>query len=143
VPWAGKLSSTAYTSHALGRGNDKLFAILPDLSLEIRPESVGGTSACRMIHRESKQLFIASYAIDGAGRVRVIPRDQLPGRLTALARHLSDPENKVLYLTQEGALYEVDVHSLAVTELFKKPLPGWHYKGAWTGQGRLFVRGEW
>jgi hypothetical protein len=139
VPWAGKLWSTTYTSHALGRGNDKLFAILPDLSLEIRPESVGGTSACRMIHRESRQLFIASYAIDAAGKVRVVPRDKLPGRLTALARHLTDPANKVLYLTQEGAVYEVDVHSLAVTELFKKPLPGWHYKGAWTAQGRFFV----
>jgi hypothetical protein len=139
VPWAGKLWSTTYTSHALGRGNDKLFAILPDLSLEIRPESVGGTSACRMLHRESKQLFIASYAIDEAGKVRVIPRDKLPGRLTALARHLTDPANKVLYLTQEGAVYEVDVHSLAVTELFKKPLPGWHYKGAWTAQGRFIV----
>lgn len=139
VPWAGKLWSTTYTSHALGRGNDKLFAILPDMSLEIRPESVGGTSACRMIHGESKQLFIASYAIDEAGKVRVISRDKLPGRLTALARHLTDPANKVLYLTQEGAVYEVDVHSLAVTELFKKPLPGWHYKGAWTAQGRFFV----
>jgi hypothetical protein len=84
-------------------------------------------------------LFIASYAIDEAGKVRVIPRDQLPGRLTALARHLTDPQNKVLYLTQEGAVYEVNVHSLAVTELFKKPLPGWHYKGAWTAQGRFFV----
>jgi hypothetical protein len=139
VPWAGKLWSTTYTSHDLGRGNDKLFAILPDMTLEIRPESVGGTSACRMIHRESRQLFIASYAIDEAGKVRVIPRDKLPGRLTALARHLTDPEHKVLYLTQEGAVYEVDVHSLAVTELFKKPLPGWHYKGAWTAQGRFFI----
>lgn len=139
VPWAGKLWSTTYTSHDLGRGNDKLFAILPDMSLEIRTESVGGTSACRMIHRESRQLFIASYAIDEAGKVRVIPRDKLPGRLTALARHLTDPEHKVLYLTQEGAVYEVDVHSLAVTELFKKPLPGWHYKGAWTAQGRFFI----
>jgi hypothetical protein len=139
VPWAGKLWSTTYTSHALGKSGDKLFAVLPDMSLEFRPESVGGTSACRMIHCESKQLFIASYAIDEAGKVRVIPRDKLPGRLTALARHLTDPENKVLYLTQEGAVYEVDVHSLAVTELFKKPLPGWHYKGAWTAQGRFFV----
>ena len=139
VPWAGKLWSTTYTSHALGKGNDKLFAINPDMSLEIRPESVGGTSACRMIHRESRQLFIASYAIDESGKVRVIPRDKLPGRLTALARHLTDPENKVLYLTQEGALYEVHVRTLEVKELFKKPLPGWHYKGAWTAHGRLFV----
>jgi hypothetical protein len=139
VPWAGKLWSTTYTSHDLGKGNDKLFAVKADMSLEIRPESVGGTSACRMIHRESRQLFIASYAINEAGKIRVIPRDKLPGRLTAMARHLTDPEHKVIYLTQEGAVYEVDVATLEVTELFKKPLPGWHYKGAWTSHGRLYI----
>lgn len=139
VPWAGKLWSLTYTSHALGRGNDKLFTVAPAMSLEIRPESVGGTHACRMIHRESQQLFIGCYAVDAMGKVRVISRDRLPGRLTAVARHLTDPAKRVLYLTQEGAVYEVDVHSLVVTELFKKPLPGWHYKGAWTAQGRFFV----
>ncbi|MEY3853909.1 MAG: hypothetical protein RI910_2889 [Verrucomicrobiota bacterium] len=139
VPWAGKLWSTTYTSHDLGKGNDKLFAVNADMSLEIRPESVGGTSACRIIHRESRQLFIASYAIDEAGKIRVIPRDKLPGRLTAMARHLTDPEHKVIYLTQEGAVYEVDVATLEVKELFKKPLPGWHYKGAWTSHGRLYI----
>ncbi len=139
VPWAGKLWSMTYTSHDLGKGNDKLFTISPDFTLELRPESVGGTHACRMIHRESQQLFIGCYAVDAAGKVRVIPRDQLPGRLTALARHLTDPANKVLYLAQEGAVYEVDVHTLAVTELFKKPVEGWHYKGAWTAHGRYFV----
>jgi hypothetical protein len=139
VPWAGKLWCMTYTSHALGRGSDKLFAVSPDLVLEERPESVGGTHACRMIHRESNQLFIGCYAVDAAGKVRAIVREDLPGRLTALARHISDPANKVLYLAQEGAVYEVDVHTLAVRELFKKPLPGWHYKGAWTAQGRYFV----
>ena len=111
VPWAGKLWSTTYTSHDLGEGNDKLFAVNADMSLEIRPESIGGTSACRMIHRESRQLFIASYAIDEFGKVRVIPRDKLPGRLTALARHLTDPVNKVLYLTQDCG---GEGHSLAL-----------------------------
>lgn len=139
VPWAGKLWYLSYTSHALKGSPDKLFAVSPDLSVEVRPESVGGTHAARMIHRESQQLFIGCYAIDAAGKVRVIPRDRLPGRLTALARHLADPANKVLYLTQEGAVYEVEVHSLAVTELFKKPVPGWHYKGAWTAQGRFII----
>ncbi len=142
VPWAGKLWSMTYTSHDLGKGNDKLFTVSPDFTLEIRPESVGGTHACRMIHRESQQLFIGCYAVDAAGKVRVIPRDKLPGRLTALARHLTDPANKVLYLTQEGAVYEVDVHTLAVTERFKKPVEGWHYKGAWTAQGRYFIAGN-
>jgi hypothetical protein len=39
----------------------------------------------------------------------------------------------------EGALYEVDVHTLAVTRLFEKPVAGWHGKGAYTSQGRLVV----
>jgi hypothetical protein len=142
VPWAGKLWFLSYTSHALKHGSDKLFAVSSDLTLEVRPESVGGTHAARMIHRESQQLFIGCYAIGASGEVRVISRDAMPGRLTALARHLTDPADKVLYLTQEGALYEVDVHSLAVTELFKKPTPGWHYKGAWTAQGKLFIAGN-
>lgn len=139
VPWAGKLWYLSYTSHALGKSGDKLYAVSPDMSVEVRPESTGGTHAARMIHRESRQLFIGCYAISAAGKVRAISRNKLPGRLTAVARHLTDPANKVLYLAQEGAVYEVDVHSLAVTELFKKPVPGWHYKGAWTAQGRFTI----
>ena len=139
VPWAGKVWYLSYTSHALGKSGDKLYAVAPDMSVAVCPESLGGTHAARMIHRESQQLFIGCYAIDVTGKVRAIPRNQLPGRLTAVARHLADPANKVLYLTQEGAVYEVDVHSLAVTELFRKPVPGWHYKGAWTAQGRLII----
>ena len=36
VPWAGKLWSMTYTSHDLGKGNDKLFTVSPDFTLEIR-----------------------------------------------------------------------------------------------------------
>jgi hypothetical protein len=139
VDWAGRLWFLTYTSHDLYKGPDKLFSVLPDKTIEIHPASAGGTHACRMIHRPSRQLFIGCYAIDAAGNVRVIDRQKLPGRLTAIAKHLTDPENKIYYYTQECSLYEVNVHTLEPTLLFIKPLPGWHAKGAYTAQGRLVV----
>jgi hypothetical protein len=139
VPWAGKLWFLSYTSHDLLKGPDKLYAVTPDMRLEARPESVGGTHAGRLIHKESQQLFIGCYVIDQQGKVRVIDRTALPGRLTAITRHLTDPENKLYFYSQECSLYEVNVHSLEVTLLFKKPVAGWHAKGAYTGQGVLVV----
>ncbi|MBM4093547.1 MAG: hypothetical protein FJ276_29685 [Planctomycetes bacterium] len=107
--------------------------------MTIHPESVGGTPAARMIHRESNQLLIGPYLIDPAGRVRVIPPAHMPGRLTAIARHLKDPAKMVYYFDMEGMLYEANVHTLEVRKLFQKPVPGWHGKGGYTSQGRLVV----
>jgi hypothetical protein len=68
------------------------------------------------------------------------------GRLTANARHLFDPAGKIYYATMEEGLYEVDVKTLAATELWadeqvKKgrhaELPGYHGKGLYSGQGRV------
>jgi hypothetical protein len=156
VPWAGKLWVITYGPHLPYGSSDKLYEIDDALTQTIRPESQGGTPANRMIHRESNQLFIGSYAVDDKGGVRVIPWKMMPGRLTANARHLTDPANKIFYATMEEALYEVDVHSLEVTGLIKdgnkpKPgqtteahpatvdsqLPGYHGKGLYSGQGRV------
>ncbi|MCK4999617.1 MAG: hypothetical protein KAS23_08780, partial [Anaerohalosphaera sp.] len=73
------------------------------------------------------------------GNVRVIGPDVMPGRLTAIARHLTDPANMVYYYDMEGMVYEANVRTLAVKKLFHKPVPGWHGKGAYTSQGRLVV----
>ncbi len=117
VPWAGRLWLVTYAPHAPGGSTDKLYSINEDLQLTIHEESVGGTPANRMIHAESNQLFIGPYAINSTGAVRVIPFDDLYGRPTGNARHLSDPENQIYYATMEEGFYEVDVHTLAVTEL--------------------------
>ena len=77
VPWAGKLWYLSYTSHDLFEGKDKLHSIDEKYQHEIRPESVGGTHACRMIHKESEQLIIGCYFIDRTGKVRVVPREEL------------------------------------------------------------------
>jgi hypothetical protein len=100
-----------------------------------------------MIHRESEQLFIGPYAIDKNRNVRVIPYERMPGRHTAIARHLTQPDTKIYYFTMEEGMYEVDVNSLEVTTLYLDSnitpggndggprLPGYHGKGAYSGQG--------
>lgn len=139
VPWAGKLWLITYPPHQTAGSEDKLYTVDQDLKLEIRPESVGGTHANRLIHRESNQLIIGPHLIDATGGVRTLDLKQLVGRMTATARHLADPAHRVYFYDMEGALYEADVHSLAVTRLFEKPVPGWHGKGGYTSQGRLVL----
>jgi len=151
MPWAGKLWAITYGPHLPHGSSDKLYEIDANLNQNVRKESIGGTPANRMIHKESKQLFMGPYAISGTGEVRVIPNKEMPGRLTGNARHLTDPANKIFYGTMEEGFYEVDVHTLGVKWLYSdtnlKPsdrrnvptanLPGYHGKGLFSGQGVL------
>jgi hypothetical protein len=140
VPWVDRLWLITYPPHATHGSPDKLWTIDRDLRLTMRPESVGGTHACRMIHRETNQLIIGPYFVDTEGNVRACDvKDELVGRMTAVARHLSEPEKRVYFFDMEGAIYEVSVRTLAVTKLFAKPVPGWHGKGGYTGQGRFII----
>lgn len=155
VPWAGKLWVVTYGPHLPFGSSDKLYEITPDLRQTVRPESIGGTPANRMIHPESNQLFIGPYAIDGQGTVRVIPYTAMPGRHTGTARHLTDPAGKIYYGTMEEGFYEVDVKTLTPKQLYEDGnvktkkgadesnnhagtlLPGAHGKGLYAGQGVL------
>lgn len=148
VPWANRLWAITYSPHhPNGNDHDGLYEITPDLEMTKRHESVGGTPAARMIHSESNQLFIGPYAIDENRIVRVIPYDRMPGRHTAIARHLTDPARKIYYFTMEEGMYEVDVETLEVNRLYWDSnmtpagndggprLPGYHGKGGYSGQG--------
>lgn len=157
VPWAGRLWVVTYAPHKPFGSTDKLYEITPDFQLSIRPESIGGTPANRMIHRETNQLIVGPYVISASGTVRVIPYEQMPGRPTGNARHLVDPKNKLYFATMEEGLYEVDLHTLQVAEIFADGnrrdrvdpsgseksnfagarLPGYHGKGVYSGQGCL------
>ena len=147
APWADRLWFVTYPPHVAGAGTDKLWTLDTNLTLVARPESVGGTHANRMIHRETQQLSIGPYLVDATGGVRVIPRAALPGRLTATARHPTDPTNQILIATMEEGFYAVDVNTLAVTTLKADAqtqtsgagllLAGNHGKGCYTGQGRV------
>ena len=145
VSWAGKLWYLTYMPHAQNGSDDKFYELDTDLRVAIRPESIGGTPAGRMIHRESDQLLIGAYLVDGQGQVRVIPPSVMPGRITAMCRHLTGPENLVYYLMMEGPIFEVNVHTLDVRLLFEKPVPGWHGKGMYKSQGRIVIanNGDW
>lgn len=154
VPWAGRLWVITYGPHLPYGSSDKLYEIDDSLHLTIRPESTGGTPANRMIHRESNQLFIGPYVIDGERNVRVISYKNAQGRYTGTARHLTDPVNKLYTATMEEGFYEVDVHTLNIKTLYPdandtRPhdntgvnppnnlLPGAHGKGLYSGQGVL------
>ena len=139
VPWADKLWMVNYGAHDPFGSDHKLYSVGEDLELTIHPESVGGTPAGRMIHKESNQLLIAHYVIDGQGKVRVVSPQIMPGRITAFTRHLKDPENWVYVVDMEGIIYELNVHDLEVRKLFHKSVPGWHTKGAYVSQGKLVI----
>ncbi len=158
VPWQADLWVVTYSPHKPLGSSDKLYQVTQDLRQIVRPESIGGTPANRMIHKESDQLFIGPYAIDANKNVRVIPYSIMQGRHTGNARHLFDPANNIYYGTMEEGFYEVDVKTLTVTEIFKDgnntegrtidhkdtdinpqnaTLPGAHGKGLYSGQGVL------
>jgi hypothetical protein len=121
-PWAGRLWVMTYAPHKPRGSTDKLYEISPTLERVIRPESIGGTPANRMIHRESGQLFLGPYVIDAERNVRVITPDRMPGRLTGNARHLTDPAHRIYCATMEEGFYEIDVRSLAV-RMILRPTP--------------------
>ena len=168
VPWAGRLWAITYGPHCPAGSSDKLYEITTNLTRKIREESIGGTPANRLIHRETNQLLIGPYVIDAKGGVRTVPAAKMPGRLTGAARHLSDPANKVYVATMETGLYELDMKTLAVNTLIREngkndreiaaaiakaggtwpagwgaapvtKVPGYHGKGLCSGFGRVFV----
>ena len=134
-PWAGSLWLVTYGPHCPVGGSDKLYQVTPDMKLVARPESVGGTHADRMIHRESQQLLIGTYLVDRAGNVRTIPIHTMPGRLTGAARHLTDPKNKIYVTDMEEALYELDVNTLATRTLIRDGHNDGHFRGLFKGLG--------
>lgn len=155
VPWADRLWVITYGPHLPFGSSDKLYEITNDLHQIIRPESIGGTPADRLIHKESNQLFIGPYAIDAHRNVRVISNKEAPGRYTGAARHLFDPAGKIYIATMEEGFYEIDVNTLKTKMLYEDGnvkqekgkditanlpgslLPGAHGKGLYSGQGVL------
>jgi len=143
VPWADRLWYVSYVSHKAGSGVG-LYEIQPDLKIRRRPESIVGTHAGRMIHRESNQLIIGPYLIDAQGTVRVFDTLARNERVTAVMRHLRDPAGKVYVQAMEGGFYEADVRTLEVKLLFdlrqELGIKGnAHFKGGYTAQGRVVV----
>lgn len=139
VPWAGRLWFLTYGPHQPLGSDDGLYEVDASLGITRRPESVGGTPAARLIHRETDQLLIGPYVIDSAGTVHAVPPKAMEGRLSAAARHLTEPASKAYIYDMEGLLYELDLRSFQPRRIVTRAVPGWHGKGAYSGQGVLVV----
>lgn len=144
IPWADKLWMIGYVSHIVG-SRIGLYEINEDLTMTRHPQSVTGTFANRMIHNPSEQAIIGPHFIDKNGKVRTC--DQLSRhRLAATMEHLTDPLNKIYFLTMEGLFFECDVHNLEAVQLFDLvkeldiPDLGYvHFKDGHTGNGRVVI----
>lgn len=142
MPWADALWAVTYNSHKQATGSGLgLYRIDERLQAE-RVHVHDGTHANRLVHKESHQVFLGPYAIHMQGNWRVM-KQMLDHRLTATMTHLTDPAGRVYNLTMEGLLFETDVASLQSTLLadlnkvfgIRRP----HFKGGFTGQGRVVV----
>ncbi len=145
MPWADRLWFVTYPANPGSGGGTGLFSIDGDLNLTKHAESVVGTYANRLIHKATNQLLIGPHIIDTAGRVRTI-EPLVPYRLTATMTHLTDPANKVYYLTMEALFFEVDLRTLEVRQLFDlvkelhlEDVEHLHFKDGYTGHGRVVV----
>ncbi len=145
MPWADRLWMITYPSNPGSGSGTGLYEITPDLEMIRRPESVVGTYANRMVHRQTDQIVIGPHVIDADGKVRTI-EPLVEHRLTATTEHLYDPKRLVYFLTMEGLLFEVDIESLQcqllwdVTDELGIPEDAWpHFKGAHTGAHRVIV----
>ncbi|NLB68885.1 MAG: hypothetical protein GX804_04265 [Lentisphaerae bacterium] len=146
MPWAGVLWFITYVAHKAGSGGGTgLFSIDDSFTIVKHPESVVGTYANRMIHRESNNLIIGPHKIDTDGNVSTF-KDLTDVRLTATCRHLEDPANKVYFLGMEGEFFEADVRTMEVkflADLIKELSVGGstlpHFKSASTNHHRVVV----
>ncbi len=144
IPWANKLWMIGYVAHIKGSGLG-LYEISDDMTMVKHPQSVTGTFANRMIHNASEQAIIGPHFIDKNGNVKTC-EELSKHRLAATMEHLTDPINKVYFLTMEGLFFECDVNTFKVTLLFNLyneleiPTTGYvHFKDGHTGNGRVVV----
>ncbi len=144
IPWADKLWMIGYVAHIQGHGLG-LYEISDNMTMKKHPQSVTGTYANRMVHNPSEQAIIGPHFIDKNGVVRT-SLELSKHRLAATMEHLTDPDNKVYFLSMEGLLFECDIYSLKVVELFNLvkeleiPETGYiHFKDGYTGNGRVVV----
>lgn len=146
MPWNGKLYVLNYLSH---RGKDGsgtgLRVIDENFQMERHPEGVDGTYANRFIHYSSNQLIIGPHVIDANHDVRTVEK-LINTRLCGTAAHLTDPANLVYMLGMEGELFELNVYTLEVTQIFDLTREldtagefGCHFKDCYTAFGRLVV----
>ena len=146
MPWNGKLYVLNYSSHRRSTGTGTGLRVIDgDFQMTRHPQAVDGTYATRFVHYPSSQLIIGPHLVDPKHNVRTVEK-LIDIRLCGTATHLTDPQNLVYMLGMEGELFELNVHTLAVRQVFDLTealgTPGehlCHFKDCYTGCGRLVV----
>jgi len=146
MPWQGKLYVLNYVSHRRHTGTGAGLRVIDgDFQMTLHPAAVDGTYANRFVHMASSQLIIGPHVIDTGHNVRTVDA-LIDIRLCGTAAHLTDPERLVYMLGMEGELFELDVKTLEVKQIFdltkELETPGemsCHFKDCYTSNGRLVV----
>ena len=82
MPWADRLWFVTYVAHKRGTGDGTgLFSADDDMTVTKHSDSVVGTYANRMVHRESVQCIIGPHIISAEGEVRAFWRECSPWTL--------------------------------------------------------------
>ena len=117
MPWNGLLYGVTYVSHKKETGSGGgLYTIDANLQRSKHPESRDGTYANRWIHWESQQLIIGPHVVDQNHNVRTV-EELVDIPTCGTSEHLFDPANLCYVLGMEGELFELNVHTLACTQI--------------------------
>lgn len=145
--WNNQLWYMTYVAHGPKGSTDELYSADSNFNLTVHTSHPGGTPANRYIHQSSNQLIMGASFMDVNGNVSPANVNNLVGRLTGTMPHLTDP-NKLYFMTMEEGFYEVNVNTLAVTELRRDrnqgglsagtDLPGSHGKGFYVAHDHVF-----
>ncbi len=146
MPWNGRLYILNYVSHRKGTGTGTGLRVIDEnYEMTVHPAAVDGTYANRFIHYPSQQLVIGPHVIDEKHNVRTV-KELIDIRCSGTAAHLTDPKNLVYVLGMEGELFELNVRTLAIKQIFDLTTalntPGemrCHFKDCYTEYGRLVV----
>ena len=146
MPWLGKLYVLNYASHRRKTGTGVGLRVIDErFQMTRHPDAVDGTYANRYVHTPSSQLIIGPHFIDTNHRVRTVAA-LVDMRICGTATHLKDPDNLVYMLGMEGELFELNVRTLAIKQIFDLTAaletPGemsCHFKDCYSAHGRLVV----
>lgn len=149
MAWNDLLYYVTYLSVPAAGNGTGLYSVDANMKQTVLAEH-SSVYANRMIVPGMQSIVIGPYVIDAVGNIRTIT-DLLTVRVGGMAEHIHAPDTKAYFLGMDGPLWEVDLVTLAVTQLFdmvkaldmcsyptscpEQP----HFKAAHTMAGLLYV----
>lgn len=118
MPWNGKLYVLNYVSHRKQTGTGTGLRVIDEgMRMTRHPEACDGTYANRYVHHESNRMIIGPHVVEPDHTVHTVP-ELVDIRVTGTARHLKEPDTLVYVLGMEGELFELNVLTLDIRQIF-------------------------